>query len=111
MRSNSEVISAFFEWPWYMPSLSEYERMVRERAEFDEVRIWEENADRLFSQDELVRWIDQPSLVPFLKHIKDTTQSAAFRNAVVQGMLHVTKHSEREYFETFRRLNVFARKR
>jgi trans-aconitate 2-methyltransferase len=101
----------FFEWPWYMPGLSEYERMVSEYAEFDAVKIWEENADRLFSQDELVRWLDQPSLVPFLKHIQDATPSAAFRNAVVQAMLHVTKHSEREYFEAFRRLNVFARKR
>jgi trans-aconitate 2-methyltransferase len=101
----------FFEWPWYMPSLVEYERMIKERAEFDEIRVWEENADRLFSQDELVRWIDQPSLVPFLKHIKDAAQSAAFRNAVVQAMLHATKHREGEYFETFRRLDVFARKR
>ena len=102
---------AFFEWPWFMPNLSEYERMVREHPEFDEVRVWEENADRLFSQDELVRWIDQPSLVPFLKHIKDAAQSAAFRNEVVEGMLYATKHSEGQYFETFRRLNVFARKR
>jgi len=94
-----------------MPAVSEYEDMVRNCVEFEKTRIWEENADRLFSRDELVRWIDQPSLVPFLKHIKDTTQSAAFRNAVVQGMLHATKHSEGEYFETFRRLNVFARKR
>jgi len=85
--------------------------MVREHPEFDEVRVWEENADRLFSQDELVRWIDQPSLVPFLKHIKDAAQSAAFRNEVVEGMLYATKHSEGQYFETFRRLNVFARKR
>ncbi len=72
---------AFFEWPWYMPSLSKYERIAGEHAEFDEVRIWEENADRIFNQDELVKWIDHPSLVPFLKHIPDTRQSAAFRNS------------------------------
>jgi len=101
---------AFFEWPWHMPSLSEYEQMVGECAEFHEVRIWEENADRFFSRDELVRWIDQPSLVPFLKNIHDAKQSAAFRDEVVRAMLHATKRSEHEYFETFRRLNVFARK-
>jgi trans-aconitate methyltransferase len=102
---------ALFEWPWYMPGLSEYELMVRNYADFDEVQIWEENADRLFSEDELVRWIDQPSLVPFLKQIRDGKQSAAFRAAVVRAMLHATRRSENAYFETFRRLNVSARKR
>ncbi len=62
-----------------MPAVSEYEGMVGNCAEFDKVSIWEENADRLFSRDELVRWIDQPSLVPFLKQIRDSTRSTAFR--------------------------------
>lgn len=101
----------FFEWPWYMPGPAEYERMVREYADFHEVRIWEENADRLFNQEELVKWIDHPSLVPFLKQISDTTVKVAFRNKVVNAMLRNTCRSEREYFETFRRLNIFAKKR
>ncbi len=101
---------AFFMWPWYMPGLGEYEGLVRGHAEFDEVRIWEENADRFFSRDEMVRWIEQPSLVPFLKCIRDGTQSSAFRNAVVEAMLQATRHSDREYFEAFRRLNIFAKK-
>jgi trans-aconitate 2-methyltransferase len=101
---------ACFEWPWYMPGLSEYEKIIRECAEFTDIRAWEENADRVFNRNELVGWIDQPSLVPFLKEIRDTARAMEFRNAVVQEMLNVTRRSEGEYFETFRRLNVFARK-
>lgn len=102
---------AFFEWPWYMPRVSEYEELVRKCVVFSEASVWEENADRLFSCDELVKWIDQPGLVPFLKQIRDSRRSEAFRNAVVEGMLRAAKYKENEYFETFRRLNVFARKR
>ena len=71
-----------FEWPWYMPSVYEYERLVRSSG-FREVRVWGENADRFFPDAEtMVRWIDQPSLVPFLARVTEPAK-ASFRDFVV----------------------------
>ena len=54
-----------FEWPWFMPSKQEYEKLI-DNKNFMEFEIWEENADRYFSnEEEMIRWIDQPSIVPF----------------------------------------------
>lgn len=98
-----------FEWPWYMPRPSEYEKLA-EQYEFSELRIWEENADRYFNtKDEMIMWIDQPSIVPFLKLIPDDKKEG-FRNEVVQRMIDKTIQPDGTCFETFRRINVFARK-
>jgi trans-aconitate methyltransferase len=98
-----------FQWPWYMPSLDEYMMLVRE-AGFRETRVWGENADRYFSDvDTMVRWVDQPSLVPFLPCIPEK-QRAGFREWVVKRMTEETKQHDSRCFETFRRINVSARK-
>lgn len=98
-----------FDWPWYMPEISDYEILVK-GSPFREIKVWEENADRHFSTaDEIIRWIDQPSLVPFLTYVKDTNQQE-FRDLVVEKMLKATSSNDGTYFETFRRINVFARK-
>ncbi len=55
-----------FVWPWFMPTVEAYEKLL---ADFDFVSatVDYENADRYFADcDEMIRWIDQPSLVPFL---------------------------------------------
>lgn len=99
-----------FEWPWYMPSKNEYEQLV-ENFKFSKVDIFEENADRFFSDtDEMIRWIDQPSLVPFMKYIPVESKEA-FRNEVIKEMIKKTKQSDQSdgrCFETFRRIKVSA---
>lgn len=67
-----------------------------------------ENADRHFTEAELVLWIDQPSIVPFLARVKSDDKQA-FRDDVVDRMLLKTRTPDGRYFETFRRLNLRAR--
>ena len=98
-----------FEWPWYMPVVAEYKRHVT-RVGFQEVKVWGENADRHFADaEEMIRWIDQPSLVPFMKCVADIDKQS-FRNTVVEQMLKETSQPGGTCFETFRRINVFAKK-
>ncbi len=98
-----------FEWPWFMPSITEYRRLVAQ-TDFDQVEIWGENRDRYFAdQDEMVRWIDQPSLVPFLACLPDDLKSA-FRDQVVEKMVFACRQSDGRCFETFRRINALAMK-
>lgn len=100
---------AEFEWPWYMPPIDEYLDLIKTCGLHD-ARVWGENADRYFPDEEaMIRWIDQPSLVPFLAHIpilkKDT-----FRTFVVRRMIEETRQNDGRCFETFRRINVSAMK-
>ncbi|WP_446786489.1 class I SAM-dependent methyltransferase [Macellibacteroides fermentans] len=98
-----------FEWPWYMPKIEEY-RVLVEKFKFKEIKVWEENSDRYFSSsEEMTKWIDQPSIVPFLKHL-DEKDKTEFRDIVVQKMMNATKQEDGTCFETFRRINVYARK-
>lgn len=109
--SAKEYASYFTEldWPWYMPAVDEY-RALLDEATFAEKKVWSENTDRHFENAEaMTKWIDQPSLVPFLGFIagKDRQQ---FREAVVERMIKETLQSDGTYFETFRRINVLVRK-
>jgi trans-aconitate 2-methyltransferase len=98
-----------FEWPWNMPDLEEYGSLVK-RSRFAQVKIWEENADRHFAcPEDMVKWIDQPSLVPFLRVIPEK-EKRAFRDLVVEQMLKYTRQPDNRCFETFRRINVLAEK-
>jgi trans-aconitate 2-methyltransferase len=98
-----------FEWPWNMPDLEEYGSLVK-RSRFARVKFWEENADRYFTcPEDMVKWIDQPSLVPFLKVIPEE-EKQAFRNLVVEQMIKCTRQPDNRCFETFRRINVLAEK-
>ncbi len=96
-----------FEWPWYMPSINEYETAVK-RSGLRNIRVWDENADRFFPDAQtMVNWIDQPSLVPFLSFVAESDKEA-FRNFVVERMIHETQQDDGRCFETFRRINVSA---
>ena len=96
-----------FKWPWYMPAVKEYETLVRESG-LREIEVWGENADRFFPDaDTLVRWVDQPSLVPFLTVI-DGKDAGSFRSLVVENMIAQTRQDDGTCFETFRRINLAA---
>jgi trans-aconitate 2-methyltransferase len=96
-----------FDWPWYMPSAEEYQTIMDDNN-FKDIRIFEENADRYFKdQDEMIKWIDQPSIVPFIKLVDENTRES-FRNEVINKMIDNTKQTDGRCFETFRRINVYA---
>lgn len=98
-----------FLWPWYMPSVDEYAGLVRAGG-ITGGQVWGENADRFFPDaDALIKWIDQPSIVPFLAHIPDVRKDA-FRDYIVRRMIEVTRQDDGRCFETFRRINLLARK-
>jgi trans-aconitate 2-methyltransferase len=98
-----------FVWPWYMPSVEEY-RLLSQNSELKDVKVWGENADRFFPDTEaLIGWIDQPSLVPFLVCVAEKDK-AVFTQYVVEEMIAETKQEDGRCFETFRRINLSARK-
>ncbi len=100
---------ADFEWPWYMPPLAEYQKLATSVG-LEDVEVWGENADRYFPDvDAMVRWIDQPSIVPFLSHVAEQDKHG-FREFVVNGMIEETKQDDGRCFETFRRINLTGRK-
>jgi trans-aconitate methyltransferase len=98
-----------FDWPWFTPTVDEYRELV-ETIGFRHVRVWDENADRYFADaDEMTMWIDQPCLVPFVKRLTGKDRED-FRNRVVDQMIDRTRQDDGTCFETFRRINVVARK-
>jgi len=102
-----ESFFSSFEWPWYMPAINEYKEEI-DLCNFKDIRIWEENADRHFADaHEMIKWIEQPSIVPFLKLIDDEYKED-FKNEVINEMIEKTEQEDGRCFETFRRINVYA---
>jgi len=98
-----------FDWPWYIPTAEQYSAQL-DQVPFQEKKVWCENADRYFtSVEEMVKWIDQPSIVPFSSCVA-AKDRARFRDAVVEQMVRRTIQDDGRCFESFRRINVFARK-
>jgi trans-aconitate 2-methyltransferase len=98
-----------FEMPWFMPSKNHYEELISSIG-FSDVSITEINRDRYFSTyEDMIKWIDQPCIVPFIECIPDTLKST-FRKEVIEEMLEKTRQSDGTCFETFRRLQVYAQK-
>ena len=96
-----------FHWPWFMPTKAEYEKLMANTG-FGGIKIEYENADRNFLNcAEMIKWIDQPSLVPFMIHLPNAKKEG-FRNAVIEMMLDKTKQTDGSCFETFRRINIKA---
>jgi trans-aconitate methyltransferase len=99
-----------FEWPWYMPGVEEYEDILV-KSGFKDLRVWIENADRNFPDEEsYVGWIDQPGLVPFISHLPED-RALLFRDHVVREAKKIAVQEDGMYFEYFRRLNVYAIKK
>lgn len=98
-----------FEWPWYMPTKNDYTQIVANSG-FRKYSIVEINRDRFFfNADEMIKWIDQPSIVPFISIIPDEMKSE-FRDDVIKAMLERTLQSDGTCFETFRRIHIRANK-
>ena len=98
-----------FEWPWYMPTITEYKELIT-KSGFKDCHIKEVNRDRYFANaEEMIKWIDQPSIVPFIANIPDALK-ADFRNAVIRSMLDKTLQADGTCFETFRRIHIVAYK-
>lgn len=100
---------ADFEWPWYMPSVDEYGTLC-ESSGLHNANVWGENADRYFPDKEImIKWIDQPSLVPLFPYVPEE-ERISFRDYVVKRMVEETLQGDGTCFETFRRINLFAEK-
>lgn len=98
-----------FQWPWVMLTAEQYKRMAQE-AGFVQIQITEENKDRYFANaDELIQWIDQPSIVPFIQEVP-SEKKEAFRRETVEKMVARTRQADGTCFETFRRINICAKK-
>jgi len=98
-----------FQWPWYMPSVDEYENNLKDFA-FSELNVWSENADRFFPDKEaVIGWVNQPNIVPFLENIPEDKKEL-FREIVIEQMIKETLQENGRCFETFRRINVLAKK-
>ncbi len=98
-----------FEWPWYMPAKEDYEKIVVASG-YSTYSIDEVNKDRFFSNaDEMIKWIDQPSIVPFVSMIPEEMKME-FRDDVIKSMLDRTLQPDGTCFETFRRIRIKARK-
>jgi len=98
-----------FEWPWYMPTVQAYTTLAEE-SDLGSIKVWGGNADRYFpDSDAMIRWIDQPSLVPFLTRLPEKKR-AAFRDHVVARMIERSLQPDDTCFETFRRINLTAKK-
>ena len=98
-----------FKWPWFMPTVDEYSALA-ESSGLRNVNVWGENADRYFPNVEtMIKWIDQPSLVPLLPYIPIEKQTI-FRELVINRMIEKTRQDDGRCFETFRRINILAHK-
>ncbi|MDE7422169.1 MAG: methyltransferase domain-containing protein [Lachnospiraceae bacterium] len=98
-----------FQWPWYMPTKIDYEKIIIASG-FSVYNITEVNRDRYFTNaDEMIKWIDQPSIVPFIEVIPNELKSA-FRKDVIKAMIEKTLQPNGTCFETFQRIHVTATK-
>jgi trans-aconitate methyltransferase len=98
-----------FEWPWYMPTPDDY-RLLASQFPCRELRVYGENADRFFPDAEtMIRWIDQPCLVPFLPCVTPPDREA-FRAEVIERMIQATRQPDGRCFELFSRVHMFFQK-
>ena len=79
-------------------------------TDFKNIVVTEENADRFFTDaEEMIGWIDQPSLVPFMQYVPEELKEA-FRNEVIDASLKRAIQLDGTCFQPFRRLKVSATK-
>lgn len=98
-----------FTFPWFFPSKKQYEEMLSQMG-YSDFAITEVNRDKFFeTSDAMVKWIDQPCIVPFIERIPDRHKDV-FRQTVIEQMLEKTRQPDGTCFETFRRLQVYATK-
>lgn len=94
-------------WPWFMSNIRENSAGSK-KTFFRRVRLWQEKVDRYFaSAEQVVCWLDQPALVPFLACVEDVDKQR-FRRRVIEEVLRRTKCKNGGYCEKFRRINIWA---
>jgi len=111
VMGRNEFRDAFsgFEWPWYMPGVDEYSKLVN-RTPFNKAEVWGENADRYFpDENAMLGWVDHPAIVPFKQYLNPDL-AEKFHKTVADLMVKSTKQSDGTCFEMFRRINVLAYK-
>lgn len=111
LMQGAEFRDAFsgFVWPWYMPRLEDYEALIA-RSPYSAFEVWGESADRFFPNDDaMLAWIDHPAIVPFKQH-RGSPLAERFHDAVAEQMIAQTRQPDGTCFETFRRINVMARR-
>lgn len=98
-----------FYWPWHMPTVEACTTLAEESG-LRNVWVWGGIADRFFPDREaMIRWIDQPSIVPFLLRLPENLRDP-FRDYVTERMVERTLQADGTCFETFRRINLAAEK-
>ncbi len=98
-----------YEWPWFLPSKEQYTEFIS-TVGFSSCTIRYLNQDRHFSNaSDIVGWVDQPCLVPFIKYIPQKLKET-FRQEVIEEMLKKTRQPDGTYFEIFRRIRICAQK-
>jgi len=96
-----------FRWPWYMPSAQEYARVLEE-AGFEQIEVWSERADRLFSSEKEYRpFIENMAIVPLLDQFEDLGERDAFRQAVLTEIMDLSR-APGGFYEPFLRINASA---
>lgn len=100
---------AGFRWPWFFPSVPEYDRLLR-ASPFGAGEAWiEPKAQRFTDAEAIAGWIDNPCLIPFLQALPAALRRP-FRDGVVADMLARTRQADGGYLEPFSRINVRAQK-
>lgn len=98
-----------FIWPWYMPKIKDYEKLIS-KTKFKNRRVWSEKIKHYFPDKKaLTGWIDQPGIIPFIAVLPENMKDS-FRNQVIEKMAEKTKQKNSTYLEIFSRINVYAEK-
>ncbi len=96
-----------FIWPWTMLSKKEYVDLMA-GMDFLIYDVQKEITDRYFADsEEMIKWIDQPCLVPFLQ-VLPADKKESFREKVIERMVERTRQPDGRHFEYFRRLKIKA---
>ena len=106
VKTSTEYSDYFrdFACPWKHLRIRDYRRILQQ-TDFTIVYLREEMADREFSRDSLISWIEHPSIVPFLNRLP-LEKREGFRDEVVEKMLNVTRVGNHRHLELFRKIVV-----
>lgn len=98
-----------FRWPWYNPTREAYEHLLNE-VPFSRMKVWTERKERIFNKEELIGFIDNPGLIPFMKGLESPVLREQLRRDVIEEMLTLTRKADGSFVEDFCRMNVYAKK-
>ena len=90
------------------PAKVEYEQLLKDTP-FMQIEVWTEQKIRVFeTEEELIGFIDNPGLIPFMKVLDTDALREEFRTEVINAMLQRAKDTDGSYKEIFNRMNVSA---